>query len=47
MYLWPDGADEPTAMTALLRTGRGAQMGVDFNRQMEWVGASAAFTARG
>jgi hypothetical protein len=43
MYLWNEGADEPDAMTALLRMGRGAQMGVDFNRNMEWVGASAAF----
>lgn len=44
MYLWPDDAPEPQAMTALLRMGRGAQMGVDFNQNMEWIGASAAFS---
>jgi hypothetical protein len=27
--------------------GRGAQMGVDHNKQMDWVGASAAFFADG
>jgi len=27
----------------IIRMGRGAQMGVDHNREMEWVGASAVF----
>jgi len=27
--------------------GRGAQMGVDHNKNMEWVGASAAFIHQG
>jgi hypothetical protein len=27
--------------------GRGAQMGVDYNKGMEWVGGSAAFYQRG
>ncbi len=29
--------------TTVIRTGRGKMMGVDFNRNLEWVGASAAF----
>jgi hypothetical protein len=40
MYI-NDGGLRPVNL--ILRTGRGAQMGVDFNRNMDWVGASAAF----
>ena len=43
MYIWEEGKAAPTPLTALLRTGRGALMGVDANRQATWVGASAAF----
>ena len=43
MYIWGEGKPSPTPLTALLRTGRGALMGVDANRQATWVGASAAF----
>jgi len=40
MYIW-DGA--PRAVCTLIRMGRGKMMGVDHNRDMEWVGASAGF----
>ncbi len=41
MYLWPDGAAmEP--VISLVRMGRGLMMGVDQNRNQEWVGGSAA-----
>jgi len=41
MYLWPDGAEmEP--VVSLVRMGRGLMMGVDQNRNQEWVGGSAA-----
>ena len=30
-------------VNTIIRMGRGAQMGVDHNKGMEWVGASAAF----
>ncbi len=43
MYIWPDDADEPRAVTTIVRMGRGKMMGVDHNRDLEWVGASAAF----
>ena len=43
MYVWPDGAPEPIATTTIIRMGRGKMMGVDQNKNMEWVGASAAF----
>jgi hypothetical protein len=42
LYLWPDDHDlEP--VLSLVRLGRGMMMGVDHNRDKEWVGASAAF----
>jgi hypothetical protein len=40
MYVWDD---EMKPVTVLLRTGRGKMMGVDFNKNLDWVGASAAF----
>jgi hypothetical protein len=44
MYLWPNGAAmEP--VISLVRMGRGLMMGVDQNRNQEWVGGSAALLA--
>lgn len=40
MYLWLDDL-RPGAL--LLRMGRGQMMGVDYNRDMDWVGSSAGF----
>jgi hypothetical protein len=42
LYLWPDGGDL-TPVLSLVRLGRGKMMGVDHNKNQEWVGASAAF----
>jgi hypothetical protein len=42
LYLWPDGG-KLTPVLSLVRLGRGKMMGVDHNRNKEWVGASAAF----
>ena len=42
LYLWPDGGDLTPALS-LVRLGRGKMMGVDHNKNQEWVGASAAF----
>jgi hypothetical protein len=39
MYVW---LDELLPVLTILRTGRGLMMGVDHNKNMEWVGASAA-----
>jgi hypothetical protein len=41
MYLWPDGGTLQPAI-ALVRLGRGLMMGVDHNRDQQWVGSSAA-----
>ena len=38
MYIWET---ELQAVTTIVRMGRGKMMGVDQNRDMEWVGASA------
>jgi hypothetical protein len=43
MYLWPDGGVLQPAI-ALVRLGRGLMMGVDHNRDRQWVGSSAALT---
>ena len=40
MYVWPEGGDLETVQT-LMRLGRGAMMGVDHNRDQQWVGGSA------
>ena len=40
MYIWLDTL-QPAG--TLVRMGRGKMMGVDHNRDLEWVGASAAF----
>ena len=38
MYIW---LEELTPVLTIIRTGRGLMMGVDHNKKMEWVGASA------
>ena len=38
MYIW---LDELQPVSLLVRMGRGAMMGVDHNKDLEWVGASA------
>jgi hypothetical protein len=46
MYCWPEDAEEMIAMTSLVRLGRGLMMGVDHNRNQEWVGGSSALFPR-
>lgn len=41
MFVWPEGG-ELTPVLPLLRMGRGMMMGVDHNKNLEWVGGSAA-----
>jgi hypothetical protein len=42
LYMWPDGGVLTPALS-LIRLGRGKMMGVDHNKNQEWVGGSAAF----
>ena len=36
-YIW---LDRPVAVTTLARLSKGKMMGVDFNKNKEWVGSS-------
>ena len=42
MYIW---LEELLPVMTIIRMGRGLMMGVDHNRNMEWVGSSAGFYA--
>ena len=42
MYVWQE---QLQAVLTIIRMGRGLMMGVDHNRNMEWVGASAGLNA--
>lgn len=42
MYIW-DAISGLRSVTTIVRMGRGKMMGVDHNRDLEWVGASSAF----
>jgi hypothetical protein len=46
LYLWADRGTLRPALS-LVRLGRGKMMGVDHNKNQEWVGASAAFFPKG
>src|SRR5262249_17258404 len=43
MFLWPDEAESPLAVTLLTRLSKGVMMGVDFNKNKTWVGSSCGF----
>ena len=40
MYLWPEGEANPTLAINLVRLSRGKMIGVDFNRNFDWVGGT-------
>ena len=42
MFIWDK---EPIAANFVVRTGRGKMMGVDFNKNLDWVGATCALIA--
>ncbi|MDX2150482.1 MAG: hypothetical protein SFV54_07095 [Bryobacteraceae bacterium] len=46
MYVWLPG-EQMTPVNTIVRMGRGKMMGVDHNKNMRWVGASAAFYPAG
>ncbi len=41
MYIWDEGSLQP--VNTVVRSGRGKMMGVDFNKNLDWVGATAGF----
>ncbi|HLH02374.1 MAG TPA: hypothetical protein VKX25_06380 [Bryobacteraceae bacterium] len=44
MYIHDGSQLQP--VTTIIRTGRGKMMGVDFNKNLDWVGASAGFVTK-
>jgi hypothetical protein len=42
MFVWPDTDRNPTLVNNLVRMSQGKMMGVDFNVEKTWVGASIA-----
>jgi hypothetical protein len=46
MFVWPDEDRDPTLVNNLVRMSQGKMMGVDFNIDKTWVGASIALHAR-
>jgi hypothetical protein len=42
MFVWPDDERNPTLVNNLVRMSQGKMMGVDFNIDKTWVGASIA-----
>ncbi|SNS73422.1 hypothetical protein SAMN05421770_102112 [Granulicella rosea] len=46
MYVWPDDEPAMRPLISLVRLGRGLMMGVDHNRNQEWVGGSAALVPK-
>lgn len=43
MYLWKDGAARPTLAINLARLSKGKMIGVNFNKDKEWVGGTVGF----
>lgn len=43
MYCWPDDAPAPILAHNLARLSKGKMIGVDFNRDHDWVGGSSCF----
>ncbi len=46
MFVWPDKDPNPTLVNNLVRMSQGKMMGVDFNIDKTWVGASIALHER-
>lgn len=43
MYCWPDDAAAPVLAQNLARLSKGKMIGVNFNRDLDWVGGSSCF----
>lgn len=43
MYCWPDDAPAPVLAQNLARLSKGKMIGVNFNRDLDWVGGSSCF----
>jgi len=45
MFVWPENDRDPILVNNLIRMSQGKMMGVDFNKDKTWVGASIALHA--
>ena len=43
LFIWPKGDEKPTLLTNLGRLSRGEMIGVDFNKNKDWVGGTVCF----
>ncbi|MFT7434823.1 MAG: hypothetical protein ACI9DJ_002055 [Algoriphagus sp.] len=43
LYVWPDEKAHPKLLINLARLSRGEMIGVDYNKNFDWVGGSSAF----
>lgn len=43
MYLWQDGWDRPRPVINLARLSKGKMIGVDYNKDKQWVGGSVCY----
>ncbi|OGX86611.1 hypothetical protein [Hymenobacter glacialis] len=46
LYIWPKGVARPQLLTGLCRLSRGEMIGVDFNKDKDWVGGTTPFFER-
>lgn len=46
LYIWPAGAEQPKLLTGLSRLSRGEMIGVDFNKDKDWVGGTCPLFER-
>ena len=46
LYIWPAGAARPRLLTGLARLSRGEMIGVDFNKDKDWVGGTSPLFER-
>lgn len=46
LYIWPAGAVRPRLLTGLSRLSRGEMIGVDFNKDKDWVGGTTPLFER-
>jgi hypothetical protein len=43
LFIWPTEDKRPTLITNLGRLSRGEMIGVNFNKNKDWVGGSVCF----
>ncbi len=46
LYIWPAGQAQPQLLTGLSRLSRGEMIGVDFNKDKDWVGGTSPLFER-